>query len=124
VTPRRRYARAPRVRRVAGQPNKGESLYGQHLEIQKRAGHIVDYWYEGMTLKLASDTRFTADYLVVNAEYEVELHEVKPASAGKFYARDDAKVKLKVCASVFPFRVFVCWPTRDYLHWNREEVAA
>lgn len=124
MSPRFRYARAPRVRRIAGTPNKGEAAYGQHLEIQKRAGHIVDYWYEGMTLKLANDTRFTPDYFVINADLEVELHEVKPASSGKFYARDDAKVKLKVCASVFPFRVFVCWPTKDHLHWNREEVAA
>jgi hypothetical protein len=124
VTPRRRYARAPRTRRVAGKMNKGEAAYATHLECQKRAGHITDYWYEGMTLKLADDCRLTCDFLVINADAEVELHEVKPASKGKYFAREDSKVKLKVCASVFPFRVFVCWPAAGFLHWHREEVAA
>lgn len=104
--------------------NKGEAAYAAHLEIQKRAGHIVDFWFEGMTLKLADDCRFTADFLVVNADAEVELHEVKPASKGKFFAREDAKIKLKVCASCYPFRVFVCWPAAGHLHWHREEIAA
>jgi hypothetical protein len=123
VSPRYRYARAPRVRRVAGQPNKGEARYGEHLEIQKRAGHIVDYWFEGMTLKLANDTRFTADYLVINADLEVELHEVKPASKGKYFAREDSLIKLKVCAAAFPFRVYVVWPEKGYMHWHRQEFA-
>jgi hypothetical protein len=124
LSPRYRYARAPRTRRVAGVPNKGEAAYGVHLEAQKRAGMITDYWFEGLTVKLANDTRFTPDYFVINADLEVELHEVKPASKGKFFAREDARLKLKVCASHFPFRVFVCWPAPGYAHWHREEVAA
>ena len=124
MTPRRRYARAPRTRRVAGVPNKGEARYGEHLEIQKRAGHIADYWFEGMTLKLANDCRVTLDYLVLNAEYEIELHEVKPASKGKYFAREDSKIKMKICAAQYPFRIYVVWPAKDYLHWHREEIAA
>jgi len=124
MTPRRRYARAPRVRRVAGKMNKGEAAYASFLEIQLRAGHIREYKYEGLTVKLADDCRFTADFFVVNGEDEVELHEVKPASKGKYFAREDAKIKLKICAAQFPFRVFVCWPASGYIHWHREEVAA
>jgi hypothetical protein len=105
-------------------PNKGEAAYGQHLEVQKRAGHIVDYWYEGMTLKLANDTRFTPDYFVLNADLEVELHEVKPASKGKYFAREDSVLKLRVTARMFPFRIFVVWPEKGYMHWYREEMAS
>jgi hypothetical protein len=35
----------------------------------------------------------------------------------------NARLKLKICASVFPFRVFVCWPAAGFLHWHREEIA-
>src|SRR5689334_13081719 len=97
MTPRRRYARAPRTRRIPGRMNKGEAAYAAHLEIQLRAGHISFYRYEAMTLKLADDCRLTVDFLVINADDEIELHEVKPASKGKYFAREDSRIKLKVC---------------------------
>lgn len=119
--PRRRWARAGRVRRVPGQMNKLESNYAIVLEARKRTGEILDWGYEEWTFKLAHDTRYTPDFWVLNAEGEIELHETK---GGLF--RDDAKVKLKVAASKFPFRFVLVRQAskRDGGAWSFEEVAA
>jgi hypothetical protein len=51
-----------------------------------------------MTLKLAKDTRYTPDFMVMNANGEMEAHECKSIW------RDDAKIKIKVASEKFPFR--------------------
>lgn len=81
--------------------NRTEAAYGVVLEASKRAGAIREYHFQALTLKLGDDCRYTPDYLVVRDDWTLELHEVKG------FMRDDALVKLKVCARLFPFRVFV-----------------
>lgn len=81
-----------------GQMNKLEASYAMELEVRKRAGEIVNYWFEAITLKLAPDTRYTPDFAVLMADYTMELHETKG------FFRDDAKVKLKIAAEKFPFK--------------------
>ena len=90
--------RATRLRRVAGQMNRLEQRYAALLDARKARGDVAEWHYEALTLKLAHDTRYTPDFLVVLADGAVELHEVK---GGHF--RDDAKVKARVCARAFPF---------------------
>lgn len=81
--------------------NRTEAAYGLVLEARKRAGLIREYHFQALTLKLGDDCRYTPDYLVVNEDWTLELHEVKG------FMRDDALVKLKVCARLFPFRVIL-----------------
>ena len=110
--------------------NKTEMSYGQHLELRKAVGEIAAYWFEGVTLKLGDDLRYTADYLVQLPNGELELHEVK---AGYFpkgedmckpLVRDDAMVKLRMAASSFPFRVVVCFRHSGwkYGNWQTTEI--
>ena len=80
--------------------NKLESRYNQRLELLKRADEIVDYRFEGITFKLADDTRYTPDFLVVFKD-RFELHECKG------HMRDDARVKIMVAAKLFPWFKFV-----------------
>lgn len=82
--------------------NKTEAAYGQLLEAMRRAGTVAAYWFEGVTLKLADDTRWTPDYFVLLPDGTCELHEVK----GNFF-RDDARVKTRVAARMYPFPVKV-----------------
>jgi hypothetical protein len=96
--------------------NATERDYGLVLEARKRAGEVAEYHFEALTFTLAADTRYTPDFVVVLAGGECELHEVK----GGFY-RDDAKVKAKVCARLYPFRVKVV--RRDGKGWSIEDVA-
>lgn len=82
-----------------GQMNKTESAYCQHLELRKRAGEIAWYRFEGIKLRLADNTFYTPDFAVMLATGEMELHEVKG------FWTDDARVKTKVAADQYPFRI-------------------
>lgn len=83
--------------------NRLEATYAMRLEAQKRAGKIVLWRYERVTLKLADDTRYTPDFYVLELDGSVSLTEVKG------FMRDDALVKLKVAASQFPEFRFYLW---------------
>lgn len=96
--PQFRVGRAQK-RKVRGQMNGLERSYSELLDVHKAAGRVLAWWYERVTFKLADDTRFTPDFMVLAADGVLELHETKG------FMRDDARVKLKVCAEMFPFRV-------------------
>lgn len=80
-----------------GQMNKTESAYAQHLEGLKYAGLIQWYKFEGMKFRLADNTFYTPDFAVLNANNTMEMHEVKG------FWTDDARVKIKVAADLYPF---------------------
>jgi hypothetical protein len=58
--------------------------------------------------------------MVLRPNGEIELHEVKGTLA---VFQDDARVKVKVAASQYPFRMFVVFPKgkRQGCGWNIEE---
>ena len=78
--------------------NKTERQYADRLEILRRAGEVQWFTFESVKLRLANNTFYTPDFAVMNAEGELEMHEVKG------FWRDDARVKIKVAASMYPFR--------------------
>lgn len=78
--------------------NKTERRYAQHLEQQLRAGELLWYRFEGMKFKLADKTFYTPDFALMRTTYEIECHEVKG------HWEDDARVKIKVAAEMFPMR--------------------
>lgn len=80
--------------------NKTERAYATVLDARVKAGEVRAWHYEGLTLKLADDTRYTPDFFVVLADWTCELHEVKG------FWRDDAKVKTKVAARMYPFPIY------------------
>lgn len=79
-----------------GQMNKTESEYARYLELLKRAGEIAWYRFEGMKFRLADNTFYTPDFAVMRADGKLEMHEVKG------FWRDDARVKIKVAADIYP----------------------
>lgn len=96
--------------------NGTERRYAQEvLEPLKRAGRVREWFFEAITLKLGDDCRYTPDFFVVTDTGEAELHEVKG------FWRDDAKVKAKVCARLYPFRVVVVRYIKKA--WDREEIS-
>ena len=78
--------------------NRTEAAYGTLLERRKVLGEVAWFDFEAVTLKLADDTRYTPDFPVLLADGTIEMHEVKG------HMRDDAWVKLKLAARLFPFR--------------------
>lgn len=101
----------------SGAQNKTEAEYGRLLELRKRAGEIEWYAFEGITLKLADDTRYTPDFAVMLAGGVIEMHEIK----GRWM--EDAKVKIKVAAERFPFRFVAVYKLnkKDGGGWRYEE---
>ena len=81
-----------------GKLNSTETAYGDLLELRKRAGEVAWYAFEGVKLRLADRTFYTPDFAVMLTNGQMEMHEVKG------FWEDDARVKIKVAASLFPFQ--------------------
>lgn len=81
-----------------GEMNKTEKAYDDYLELQKLAGEIVWHKFEAVKLRLADNTFYTCDFAVLGKDMVLELHEVKG------FWQDDARVKIKVAAALYPFR--------------------
>lgn len=79
--------------------NKLERAYMQHLAYRVQQGEIRAAVFGVIKLQLAPRTWYSPDFLVIGNEC-VELHETKG------FMRDDAAVKLKVAARMFPWFVF------------------
>lgn len=94
--PIKRFSRG--VKRLPGQMNKLEAKYASHLEELLRLGEILEYKFDALKLRLADKTFYTPDFFVLTKELELEIHEVKG------FWEDDARVKIKVAASLYPFR--------------------
>ena len=86
-----------RGRMPPGEMNKLETAYSVHLEYRRLQGEVSWWRFEAMTLKLAKDTRYTPDFAVMLADGSIECHETKG------HWEDDALVKIKVAAAMFPF---------------------
>lgn len=101
-------------RMQAGRMNKTEQAYAQRLELLKRSGEVAWYEFEGINLRLAEKTFYMPDFFVMLADGTLEVHEVK----GRW--TDDARVKIKVAASKYPFR-FIAVTRAKGGDWQTEE---
>jgi hypothetical protein len=117
-SPNRRGGRA--IRKADG-PNKTESRYAREvLEPRKRRGEVRDYCYEPLKFRLADKTYYSPDFLVVLADGVVEFVEVKGRSGDGPYCEDDAAVKIKVAAAMYPFTFRMVWPAKGG-GWSERE---
>ena len=80
--------------------NALEQKYSNHLQLLKLAGEIRGWTPQPQKLKLAYRTTYTPDFLVSMNDGSIEYHETKG------YMRDDAAVKLKVAARLYPQFMF------------------
>ncbi len=81
-----------------GEMNKTEAAYAAHLEARRIAGEVAWFKFEGMKFRLADGAFYTPDFMVMLACGAMEAHEVKG------FWQDDARVKVKVAADLYPFR--------------------
>lgn len=84
----------PPVRRVPGTMNGTESKYAHLLEDMKRAGEIIGYEFEPLKFRLAPNTSYCPDFMVVHEDH-IEFVEIKG------FMRDDAICKFKVAAEKY-----------------------
>jgi len=86
--------------------NKTERARGIDLEAMKRAGLIVQWWYEAWTFRLGDDLRYTPDFVIQKPSGALEVEEVKG------FWRDDARAKVKMFVELYPFPVRAYTKTR------------
>ena len=122
-----KYPGLGRQRHKPGVMNRTERAFSEYLQEHKLAGLILDWWFEAITLRLAEDTRYTADFLVLELDKTLALVEVKTSYLSKktqkvvTLAQDDSLVKLKTVSQFFPFRckLAVLQPNKT---WNIKEI--
>jgi hypothetical protein len=90
-----------------GTLNKTGQAYEALLKSWQHAGLVVWFKFEGVKLRLADNTFYTPDFAVMLSNGQMEMHEVKGARA--IFA-DDAKVKVKIAAELYPFPFVVAFP--------------
>lgn len=87
-----------------GERNKTEKAYEEMLIAQEFTGEILWHKFECMKLRLADNTFYTPDFAVMRSDGQIECHEVKG------HWQDDARVKIKVAADLYPFRFIAAKP--------------
>src|ERR1044072_6287022 len=114
VTLRKHHPKAP-PRNLFANMNKTEEAFAHILEAQKRSGEIREWHFEGLTLRLGDDCRYTPDFYTVEAAGFIHLHETKG------FMRDDALVKLKTCATIYPFPLTLWLYSKG--QWTRKPIS-
>ncbi|NLX57303.1 MAG: DUF1064 domain-containing protein [Planctomycetaceae bacterium] len=104
--------------------NRTEARFAERLLSLKAAGEILGYHYEAVKLCITPGlpgkrqaTYYTPDFLVLRADLELELIDVK-GSAGW---EDTARVKIKAAADRFPEFHWVGYTLTRSGSWEREE---
>jgi hypothetical protein len=97
-----------------GTMNKTEAAYDTYLWNLRHAGAILWHKFEPIKLRLADNTFFTPDFGVLPASNVLELHEIKG------HWQDDARVKIKVAAALYPFK-FIAVTAKRGGGWDVEE---
>lgn len=84
----------------AGRMNKTEAAYAELLAARPHVGEILEFKFESLKLRLADRTWYTPDFSIVLPDGGREIHEVKG------HWTDDARVKIKVAAELYPYYRF------------------
>lgn len=80
-----------KARRVRGRMNQLEAEYEALFLGQ------LPHLFESVTLILADDLRYTPDFMVIAEDDVVEMREIKG------HWREDAKIKIRMAARLFPW---------------------
>lgn len=90
-----------------GELNKTEARFDAYLWRQHAVGAVLWHLPQCMSLKLADGCWFRIDFAFLPADRLFTIVDVKGARA---MIEEDAKVKIKVAAAMFPFRFAYAFP--------------
>lgn len=112
---------APKAHRTpAGTMNKTEAAFASALECRRVCGEVKRFIFEGITFKLGVRCRYTPDFAVFPAEGALILYDVKGRKGDRYYAKDDALVKIKTAATIYPGFIWaITWQGKDG-KWREE----
>lgn len=81
-----------------GTMNKTEREYADLLDQQKAAGQIIDYKFHPMRIRLADNTYYEVDFLVLHGDHSLAIHETKGG-----YTSEKGQLKIKLVAELMPW---------------------
>ncbi|QRE00635.1 hypothetical protein [Pseudomonas phage Itty13] len=81
-----------------GTMNKTEREYADLLDQQKAAGEIIDYKFHPMRIRLADNTYYEVDFLVLHADQSLAIHETKGG-----FTSEKGQMKIKLVAELMPW---------------------
>ena len=87
-----------------GQMNKTEEAYSRFLDTLMACDDVLWWKFEGFKLRLADKTFYSPDFAVLRSDGALECHEVKG------HWQDDARVKIKVAADLYPMQFIAVQP--------------
>ncbi|MFJ1255996.1 hypothetical protein [Cupriavidus sp. CuC1] len=80
------------------QMNKTERAYAALLDEEKRQGLVIDWKFHPMRVRLADNTFYEVDFLVLHSDMSLAIHETKGG-----FVTAHGQMKIKLCAEVLPF---------------------
>lgn len=80
-----------------GEMNKTEAAFAKQLNLQKKAGEILDWKYETFRVRLAKDTSYEIDFMIMQADRTILCIDVK----GRW--TQATRVKAKMAAKLWPW---------------------
>ncbi len=89
----------PRKRHDPGVMNKTEERFALYLNNRVKVGEVLAWRFESLTFtltRIAHGVRYTPDFMVVFPDH-IAFYEVKG------HWEDDARVKIKMAAEMFPW---------------------
>ena len=92
--------------------NKTEAEYATYLQGEKEAGRIVAFWFEAWKIRIADNCTWLPDFVVIDCDGYVEWQDTKAwwKKANKLGITDDAVVKMKAVAELYPqIKVVATW---------------
>jgi hypothetical protein len=96
--------------------------YAQHLELRRKVGDIVWWAFEPIRVRVAKNTYFVPDFMVMLSSGELELHDTKGSKrvtrkSGLVeevaYTKEDAQMKMKIVAELLPIPLKKVWRTHS-----------
>lgn len=105
-----------------GRMNKTEAAYAELLEQRKQTRQVLWWKFHPMNVRLADNTFYEVDFLVMAADGHLEIHETKGG-----HTTDKGQLKLKLCGEALPvFRMFkaIKQAKKDGGGWAIEEYSA
>lgn len=106
-------------RMKTGEMNKTEARFAQLLELERHAGRVQWWKFEAIKLMLAKNTSITVDFGVLPDTGILTMIDVKGSKA---MVTDDARVKMKVAAEMYPFVFKFAYPRAKGEGWDIEEI--
>ena len=95
---------------VSIKPVSGKRREQNKTELEYSRRYLDGKWlYEAVTFHLPGGSRYTPDYLTVDSEGRITLHEVK--GSYRLHSHGRARTAFRECAAAFPMFGWV-WATR------------